>query len=116
MAAMRPPPIGLGYCPPSQTFPSKALAQAGQLQGKIVCAGNLFVGCTVNLFYAAGGGAPTQLAQGKSCDDSAFQLEVGPVGNADGKVPYRRWASASLLSFPKWGRMVVCSRLYPGWF
>jgi uncharacterized protein (TIGR03000 family) len=67
--------------------PKHFTAQAGQFQGKVMGAGSPIAGSTVTL-YAAGDGAPTQVAQGKSGDDGTFKLDVRAVGKADGKVLY----------------------------
>src|SRR5262249_51254233 len=62
---------------------------AGELAGKVQVAGSPVDGATVTL-YAAGEGKPTQLAQGKTRDDGAFQLEVAAdqLKDAAGKVLY----------------------------
>ena len=70
-----------------QADEAKVTAQAGQFQGKVMGAGSPIAGSTVTL-YAAGDGAPTQVAQGKSGDDGTFKLDVRAVGKADGKVLY----------------------------
>ncbi len=51
-------------------------ALAAELAGTVQGAGSPIAGSTVTL-YAAGTGAPTQLAQGKTDDTGAFKLEVG---------------------------------------
>jgi len=50
-------------------------AMAADLAGTAHGAGLPIAGSTVTL-YAAGTGAPTQLAQGKTDDNGAFKLEV----------------------------------------
>src|SRR5215472_13873306 len=55
-----------------------AMAQSGQLQGKVQGAGSPIAGSTVTL-YAAGDGKPVQLAEGMTGDDGAFKLDVGGV-------------------------------------
>jgi hypothetical protein len=51
-------------------------AMAAELAGNVQGAGLPIAGSTVTL-YAAGTGAPTQLAQGKTDDNGAFKLETG---------------------------------------
>jgi hypothetical protein len=64
-------------------------AGADELDGKVQGAGSPIAGSTVTL-YAAGEGAPAQLAQGKSADDGTFKLDVGTdaLRGAAGKVLY----------------------------
>jgi hypothetical protein len=50
-------------------------AMAADLAGNVQGAGLPIAGSTVTL-YAAGAGAPTQLAQGKTDDNGAFDLHV----------------------------------------
>ena len=50
-------------------------AMAAELAGNVQGAGLPIAGSTVTL-YAAGTGAPTQLAQGKTDDNGAFDLSV----------------------------------------
>src|SRR5271167_2736647 len=50
-------------------------AAAADLSGSVQGAGQPIAGATVTL-YAAGAGAPTQLAQGKTDDNGAFTLAV----------------------------------------
>jgi hypothetical protein len=49
---------------------------SGEIEGRVLIAGQPVVGSTVTL-YAAGSGAPTQLAQGKTGDDGQFELNAG---------------------------------------
>src|SRR5271165_2792252 len=53
------------------TIPARAADLSGSVQG----AGSPIAGATVTV-YAAGAGAPAQLAQGKSDDNGAFTLAV----------------------------------------
>ena len=50
---------------------------AADLSGSVQGAGQPIAGSTVTI-YAAGSGAPTQLAQGKTDDNGAFDLDVSP--------------------------------------
>ena len=52
------------------------LAHAAELSGNVQGAGGPISGSTVTV-YAAGNGAPTQLSQGKTDDNGAFNLDVG---------------------------------------
>ena len=52
-------------------------AHAAGLSGSVQGAGQPIAGSTVTI-YAAGGGAPVQLAQGRSDDNGAFDLDVTP--------------------------------------
>jgi hypothetical protein len=54
------------------------LARAAELSGNVQGAGGSIAGSTVTL-YAAGTGAPTQLAQGKTDDNGVFRLDAGPT-------------------------------------
>ncbi|HYV35920.1 MAG TPA: hypothetical protein VE988_09470, partial [Gemmataceae bacterium] len=54
-----------------------ASGQPGGFGGKVLGANSPIAGSTVTLF-AADEGKPVQLAQGKTGDDGAFNLEVGP--------------------------------------
>ena len=52
---------------------TSTVARAADLAGSVQCAGKPVAGSTVTLF-AAGTGAPSQLAQGKTDDEGAFKL------------------------------------------
>jgi hypothetical protein len=52
------------------------LAHAAELSGNVQGAGGPISGSTVTV-YAAGNGAPTQLSQGKTDDNGAFNLDIG---------------------------------------
>jgi hypothetical protein len=54
-------------------------ATAASLTGSVLTAGQPAGGATVTL-YAAGMGAPTQLARGRADDSGAFMLTYGEVG------------------------------------
>jgi hypothetical protein len=92
-------------------------AMAADIAGNVQCAGSHIAGATV-ILYAAGEGAPTQLAQGKTDGNGAFKLKVkqapkdsvlyliakgGTVGAAATKGPNDAIALMALLgpSLPK---------------
>jgi len=53
------------------------LARAADLSGSVQGAGQPIAGSTVTV-YAAGSGSPVQLAQGKTDDNGAFDLDISP--------------------------------------
>src|ERR1700690_2343592 len=58
------------------TLANFTLAHAAGFTGSVQGAGKPITGSTVTL-YAAGSGAPTQLSQGKTDDNGAFNLDAG---------------------------------------
>jgi uncharacterized protein (TIGR03000 family) len=69
-------------------MPGSPSAQSGEFGGKVLGASSPIAGSTVTL-YAAGEGAPTQVAQAKTGQDGTFKLTVDPKSKAhQGKVYY----------------------------